>query len=51
VATRDQIVAQTAMAEQQTENLIAEALNIPKQGDLIDEQVKVQEQQKINMLD
>jgi len=50
VATRDQIVAQTAMAEQQTENLIAEALNIPKQGAAIDAEITVKEQQAVNLV-
>ena len=50
IATRDQIVAQTTLAEQQARNLIAEALNIPKQGVVLDAQAAVQTQQKLNLV-
>jgi hypothetical protein len=49
VTERDQITAQTALIEQQEDNLLSESLNIPKQGQLLDAQVAVQVQQKLNL--
>ena len=49
VTERDQITAQTALIEQQEDNLLSESLNIPKQGQLLDAQVAVQVQQELNL--
>lgn len=44
-----QVEAQTLLINQQKANLLAEAANIPKQGQLIDAQKDVQVQQKANL--
>lgn len=46
----DKANAQTQLLIQQKANLIAEALNLPKQGLLIDAQKEVQTQQKLNLI-
>lgn len=46
----DQTYAQTNLVEQQKTNLTAEALNIPKQGALLDAQKGVQTQQVSNLV-
>jgi hypothetical protein len=45
-----QVEAQTLLINQQRTNLVAEAANIPKQGQLIDSQKEVQAQQKLNLV-
>ena len=45
-----QLTAQTALIAQQEINLAVEALNIPKQGELLDSQVAVQAQQEVNLV-
>lgn len=47
-AETDMVIAQAALTTQQTANLVAEALNIPKQGSLLDTQISVGEQNVLN---
>jgi endo-beta-N-acetylglucosaminidase D len=49
-ASKDKELAQIELLKQQTTNLVAEALNIPKQGSLIDAQKDVAVQQKTNAI-
>lgn len=44
-----QIAAQTSLTNKQELQVVAETLNVPKQGELIDAQKNVQTQQKLNL--
>lgn len=50
VADKDYVAAQTALVVQQRTNLVAEALNIPKQGQLIDANKAQVTQQTANLV-